>query len=219
MEKSTSALRWKIAQSAEKKWWKNYLKNKNVDEYLAWKKNYWQTILDACQPFVHIQPTDTLLDAGCGPAGIFIYFDNNKVTAFDPLLDSYEADLPHFKQAFYPNTTFVNTGIEKFTSLAKYDFIFCLNAINHVQDIELGYDVLCKYLNPNGKLIISIDAHNHNFFKHVFKALPGDILHPHQYDLEEYETFLTKRGLRLLSSRLLKHEFFFDHYLMVAEMV
>jgi 2-polyprenyl-3-methyl-5-hydroxy-6-metoxy-1,4-benzoquinol methylase len=215
---ATSTLRWKMAQSAERKWWKNYLKHKNVAEYIAWKKKYWQGMLDACAPFVDIKPADTILDAGCGPAGIFIHCTDNQVTAFDPLLDTYEADLPHFKKAFYPHATFVTAGIEQFASTEKYDYIFCLNAINHVQHIELGYDVLCKYLKPNGKLIISIDAHNHSFFKHLFRALPGDVLHPHQYDVAEYEQFLTSRNLRLLSSRLLKHEFFFDHYLQIAEM-
>jgi 2-polyprenyl-3-methyl-5-hydroxy-6-metoxy-1,4-benzoquinol methylase len=209
--------RWKIAQSAERKWWKNYLKNKNVEEYLAWKKNYWQTIVAHCQPYVSIDNTDKILDAGCGPAGIFILFDNNTVTAFDPLLDTYEKDLPHFKKSFYTNVQFVNAGIENFTSTQQYDYIFCLNAINHVQDIEKGYDVLCNYLKPNGILIVSIDAHNYNLFKTIFKHLPGDVLHPHQYNLAEYNQFIIKRGLQLLSTKNIKQEFFFDHYLQIAQ--
>ena len=30
--------RWQTAQYAERKWWQNYLKHKNVQEYLVWKK-------------------------------------------------------------------------------------------------------------------------------------------------------------------------------------
>jgi 2-polyprenyl-3-methyl-5-hydroxy-6-metoxy-1,4-benzoquinol methylase len=212
-----SNFRWQIAQQAERKWWKNYLKNKNVAEYIAWKKNYWQTIIEHCQPHINIQPTDTILDAGCGPAGIFIVFNDNAVTAFDSLLDTYEKDLPHFKKSNYPQVQFVNAGIENFSSTTQYDTIFCLNAINHVQDINKGYDVLCQYLKPGGTMVVSIDAHNYNIFKTIFKLLPGDVLHPHQYNLAEYNKFITTRGLQLLNTKNIKHEFFFDHYIQIAK--
>jgi 2-polyprenyl-6-hydroxyphenyl methylase/3-demethylubiquinone-9 3-methyltransferase len=181
--------RWNIAQSAERKWWQRYLKNKNVNEYLSWKKKYWQDFLTQCQPYFNLLSADaSILDAGCGPSGIFIQFPQHAVTAFDPLLDAYEKD-----------------------------YIFCLNAINHVQDIQKGYDKLIEYLRPNGILIVSIDAHNYSFFKFLFKSLPGDILHPHQYNVTKYNQFITNRGLQILATKKLRHEFFFDYYVQIAQ--
>jgi 2-polyprenyl-3-methyl-5-hydroxy-6-metoxy-1,4-benzoquinol methylase len=207
-------LRWKIAQFAERNWWKNYLKGKDVPTYLAWKKNYWKQLVQQLE--IEIDAEATILDAGCGPAGVFMLFPENKVCAFDPLISSYEKDLAHFKKHMYANCNFVESGLETFKANEQFDFIFCMNAINHVQQIETAYDNLVTHLKPGGHLIISIDAHNHQFFRKLFAVLPGDVLHPHQYNLLEYEQFLTQRGLQMQKSILLKKEYFFNHYVQVA---
>jgi 2-polyprenyl-6-hydroxyphenyl methylase/3-demethylubiquinone-9 3-methyltransferase len=67
-----------------------------------------------------------------------------------------------------------------------------------------------------GDVVVSIDAHNHSFFKHLFRLIPGDILHPHQYDLQEYCDFMTKRGCSISKTLLVKKEFFFSHYVVVG---
>lgn len=148
---------------------------------------------------------------------MFMLFGNNKTTAFDPLIDSYENDLPHFKKNNYPSVTFINSGLEDISINEKFDKIFCMNAINHVQDIELCYDNLIQLAKPDAFVIVTIDAHNYSFFKKIFRLLPGDILHPHQYDLNEYEKFLTSRNCDLIKSIHLKQEFFFDHYMLIAQ--
>ena len=211
------SLAWKIAQKAERKWWQIYLKNKEVAAYTSWKLTYWKTLLDTISDSVSIQPTNTVLDAGCGPAGIFMASPDHNLTAIDPLIDMYETDLPHFKRSNYPNVNFKAIGIEDFADEKQYDLIFCMNAINHVSDIKKGYANLAKLLKTKGKLVISIDVHNHSFFKYLFRILPGDILHPCQYDLDEYAAFLTNHNMAILKTEKLKSGFFFDYYVQVAE--
>ncbi len=208
--------RWAAAQFAERKWWQNYLKGKDIATYLAWKKEYWTNLQKKCTHYFSIQASEKILDAGCGPAGMFMLFDNNETVAFDPLINQYEKDLPHFKKQMYPGVQFVNAGLEDFETPNKFDVIFCMNAINHVHDIEKSFENLISFANKNAHIVVTIDAHNHSIFKHIFRLLPGDILHPHQYDLNEYQKMLTNRGCTLLASELLKHEFFFDHYLLIA---
>ena len=99
-------IRWKIAQFFEKWWWKRYLKPKNKEEYLAWKRDYWINFLHRAD--IKVPVSATTLDAGCGPAGIFMVMPE-KSTAIDPLLSSYEADLPHFRRTDYPQVHFVET--------------------------------------------------------------------------------------------------------------
>jgi 2-polyprenyl-3-methyl-5-hydroxy-6-metoxy-1,4-benzoquinol methylase len=211
--------RWKAAQFAERKWWQNYLKHKDVTQYLRWKKAYWQNLLEVCQPFFTIKSSDHILDAGCGPAGMFMLFDQQKTTAFDPLIEVYQKDLPHFKRSMYPQVEFVASGLENFYSTQQFDVVFCMNAINHVSDIEKSYDNLVALTKPNAHLVITIDAHNHSFFKKMFRLLPGDILHPHQLDLKEYEAMLTSRGCKIVTSIMLKKEFFFNHYIIIAKRI
>ncbi|MCO5248688.1 MAG: methyltransferase domain-containing protein [Chitinophagales bacterium] len=209
-------LKWKIAQSLEIKWWKRYLSDKNPEKYLKWKKNYWKQVLQEIGVSDEIKDKN-ILDAGCGPAGIFMAFENaSSVKAIDPLLDKY-TDLPHFRPRSYPNVGFEKMPLELLDGQMKYDMVFCMNAINHVSDIHLAYDKLCDVVKAHGTLVVSIDAHNHPILKKIFRALPGDALHPHQYDLKEYEQFLIERGFKIKTSFLKTHGRIFDYYILVAE--
>ncbi|MCB9032698.1 MAG: methyltransferase domain-containing protein [Chitinophagales bacterium] len=202
--------KWTVAQNLELKWWKNYLKNKNVGDYLAWKKNYWLQFLKDIEIDCNDLANKTILDAGCGPAGIFSVLNDSEVVAIDPLLDNYTT-LEHFDKNWYSHVDFVTTTIEEYRTNKKFDYVFCLNAINHVADIEKAYSVLVDQLNDNGILIISTDAHQHHFLKRIFKAIPGDALHPHQYNKKEYEQFLLDRNCSILKSYSFPANFIFDY--------
>lgn len=208
---------WKIAQKAELLWWKNYLKDKDTVEYLQWKKKYWKQLMDKFSDAVQPHALDTVLDAGCGPAGIYMVLDKCVVDAVDPLVDEYERNLSHFKKNNYPFVNFFSQPFEEFFVDKKYQLVFCMNAINHVADLKKSFGKLISSVKSDGYLIITIDAHNHSFLKYLFRLLPGDILHPHQYDIEEYKKMITVRGCEIIKEIKLKHEFFFDHYLIVGK--
>jgi 2-polyprenyl-3-methyl-5-hydroxy-6-metoxy-1,4-benzoquinol methylase len=221
--------RWKIAQAAEIRWWQGYLKNKPTADYAVWKTKYWQDLLTeiGLDAVYHSElktgekATYTeggrILDAGCGPAGIFMIFKNQKVDALDPLLDEYEAKLPHFRRENYPNVQFFSQPLESFSDKKSvYDTVFCLNAINHVADLQRAFDVLVGATKSGGTLVVSIDAHNYSVLKTIFQALPGDVLHPHQFNLAEYSAMLTSRGCRIERTILKKSEFIFNYYVLVV---
>jgi hypothetical protein len=42
-------------------------------------------------------------------------------------------------------------------------------------------------------------------------------LHPHQYNLAEYEHFLEKSGFSIDRKVVMKKEFFFDYWVLVAK--
>lgn len=210
-------IRWKIAQWFELRWWKNYLYGKSKEEYLSWKKQWWGSILSMLPVEMQIWSDAKIIDLGCGPSGVFMMYGAYDVTAVDPLIEEYEKQTPFFSRKNFPNVKFVKSTIEEFEPKEKFDFVFCMNAINHVRDFEKAMDVLVDCVGERRNLVLTIDAHNLSFFKKLFRAVPGDILHPHQYDLVEYQSFLEKRGIKILKSIRLKHEFFFDHYLIVAK--
>jgi len=209
-------LRWKIAQRFELLWWKQYLASKNKVEYLTWKKNYWQDLLVQLLGTSRLPSDKTVIDLGCGPSGVYVTLCSNRVVAVDPLLDAYEKELDFFKQSDYPHVDFKNSTIEEYVDEKTYDYVFCLNAINHVANISVATQKISDLVAQNGKLVFSIDAHNYSFFKTLFRWMPGDILHPHQYDLAEYEKMLDVVGLRVEKTIKLKQEFFFDHYVLLA---
>ncbi|MEZ4721964.1 MAG: class I SAM-dependent methyltransferase [Flavobacteriales bacterium] len=206
-------MRWQLAQWFEKRWWKRYLSEKSPDVYIAWKRKYWMDFLEKID--VHLKIEDRILDAGCGPAGIFIALDQS-VTAVDPLLAEYQM-LPHFMPANFQNVRFIQSTIENYKSDTSNDVIFCLNVINHVKHYDHALDNMVLGLKHGGTLVISIDCHNFSLPKWLFRFLPLDILHPHQYSLSEYESHIVNRGIRLLNKVKIKSGFLFDYYALVGE--
>ncbi|MCB0572921.1 MAG: methyltransferase domain-containing protein [Phaeodactylibacter sp.] len=207
-------LRWKVAQAAEIRWWKAYLARKEPLHYLRRKAAYWFRVLETTG--MSPLPDGPILDAGCGPAGIFIILEGHAVDALDPLLPQYEAALPHFRPGDYPYARFLPVPLEDFLPGPVYETVFCLNAINHVSHLGRSMEALARCLRPGGRLVLSIDAHNHHLLKKLFQALPGDILHPHQHSLDDYRRMLENRGLQIERTVRMKKGFIFDYHLLVA---
>lgn len=210
--------RWKVAQYWELKWWQSYFRKKHKNDYYQWKGQYWRAVLDK-GGFSGLQRKGLeILDAGCGPAGIFTVLDGHQVDAMDPLMNAYETQLPLFDKHEYPWVRFYEASLEDFNaSHQSYDVIFCMNAINHVADIKVATQHLADLLKDNGILWITVDAHNYQLFKQLFRLIPGDVLHPHQYDLSEYKSLVHNKVGHISEVIPLKHEFFFDHYLIIAQ--
>ncbi|NCT93946.1 MAG: class I SAM-dependent methyltransferase [Chitinophagaceae bacterium] len=207
--------KWRLAQQLEYRWWQRYLRHKDVSAYTRDKQRYWHTMLADIAPWVSVNRGQEVLDAGCGPAGVYMVLEQDRVTAIDPLLDKY-GSLPHFRPEQYPWVQFEQLPLEVLDKTAQFDLIFCLNAINHVNDLELSYDRLVQALKPGGTLVVSTDAHRNTFLKKIFQWIPGDLLHPVQMDLPDYEARLTGRGLDLVHSGVYKHDFIFDYCIMIA---
>lgn len=209
-----SRFRWKIAQYAEIRWWQNYLKSKPANDYLWSKSNYWTDFLRKIN--ISPEPGSTALDAGSGPAGIFIILKDLLVDAVDPLINHYQEKLEHFKKEKYPFVSFFPISLEDFVPEKTYDTAFCINVINHVRDLENCLDKLDSCLGSAGKLVISIDTHNYQFFKYLFRTIQVDILHPHQYDLADYRSMFERRGFEILDEVRCEKRFLFDYYVLVC---
>ena len=203
-------LRWQIAQKSEHFWWKNFTKKKNTEEYLQHKKEYWRDFLQKLE----VDPASTrepMIDIGCGPAGIFTIFDAKDILALDPLLPCYERDLDIFDKQRYPKVEFASLAFEEFLPTRQYNTVFCLNAVNHFHQLSESIEKIAKLTAPGGQLIFSIDCHNHALLKPLYRSLQFDILHPHQYDLEEYCQMLKTAGFRIGKTHRFIKRFTFDY--------
>ena len=209
-----SRLKWKLAQRYEKAWWKRYLK-RNEQEYTEYKKDYWSNILKIISE--KSAENKTVLDVGCGPSGIYMLLDKSLVTAVDPLIEDYEKELSVFSKEKYPWVKFISDKIETFESEQTYDYIFCMNSLNHVDAILLTIQKLSKMLKEDGNLILSIDVHNYKIFKYFLRYTGLDVLHPHQLSLTDYSMLLAKEGIIISKKVLLKKRFVFNHLLLIAK--
>lgn len=203
--------RWKIAQFFEEIWWKSYTKKKEPKAYLQWKKAYWITFLKQLS-IDHSKLQSPILDIGSGPAGIFILLNTqHQVHAVDPLYQEYN-NLPIYDASWYTNTSFFNNDWESFKPQQLYTSIFCLNAINHFQDLKTSIQKIKDVAAPSATIVISIDAHNTSFLKFLFRLFPFDILHPHQYDLNEYRQLFEQAGFTIVQEKCVKKERIFSYW-------
>jgi 2-polyprenyl-3-methyl-5-hydroxy-6-metoxy-1,4-benzoquinol methylase len=207
-------LRWKIAQKLEIRWWRRYLQGKQPAAYLAAKQAYWQRTLATLG--LEILPGHRVLDAGCGPAGVFIALPHCNVDAVDPLLEQYAQYLAHFAIEDYPNVRFFNQAIEDFRPEAHYNVVFCLNALNHVANIEKSCQQIVAALAPGGRLVVTVDVHKNTALRALFRAVPGDVLHPHQHALRDYVQLLRQQDCQILRTQRLKPGRIFDYYAIIV---
>ncbi len=200
--------KWWVSQKAERLWWRLYLKDKSPEDYLQWKKEYWHNFLNLIG--IKINNYSVIYDAGCGPAGIFTVLNEPQIIAVDPLLNKY-INLVHFNLTDYPNTQFICSRIEDYKYQKGFDIIFCINAINHVEDIDLALSMLNKNLKATGVMILTTDVHRTNLLKKLFQLIPGDILHPHQYNLADYEKKLKENNFAVDKLIRIKSGTIFDY--------
>ena len=199
-----------MAQWAEIRWWKHYLTPKSPDQYFDQKKQYWLRTLN--QLNITINANDSLLDAGCGPAGVFMIFEDRPIDALDPLIQSYKEQFPSLFEQYSPQINFIHQPLEAFQATEHYDYVFCFNAINHVREIDRGMEVLLNCLKPGGRFCIAVDAHRFKFIKNIFQWMPFDFLHPHQLTLSEFHQLINKHGGVIHASEKLKPGKIFDYY-------
>lgn len=213
---SNPSLRWRLAQYLERRWWQRYMQGKSPEAYLKDKKAYWARTLDQLDWVP--EPGRRVLDAGCGPAGVFVHLhDIEQVTALDPLLGSYEEDLEIFRRADYPAVKFLEQPLEHdFADEPPFAAIYCFNAINHVADWDRALDSLTAHAQRGTRMIMTSDVHRHKLLLPIFKALPGDALHPQQHGPKAYRDALTDRGWRIEWEEVLRREAIFDYTAWVA---
>ena len=201
---------WLLAQWAELRWWKRYLKKREPAKYLLWKSEYWLRFLEICK-LPSLSPGARVLDAGCGPAGIFMALSHYRVDAIDPLLAEY-ARLPHFRPDNYPWVRFYPVTLESFPGEETYDLVFCVNAINHMEDVTRSAGLLYACLKPGGVLVVSADVHKYRALRCLFRLLPLDVMHPFQEDHRGYRTLFSGAGFSELNGFRYKKGLIFDYW-------
>ncbi|PPK86401.1 2-polyprenyl-6-hydroxyphenyl methylase/3-demethylubiquinone-9 3-methyltransferase [Neolewinella xylanilytica] len=203
-------VRWQLAQALEWRWWRAYLKRKPVADYLEEKERYWHRVLEEMDWTV--APGVSVADVGCGPAGVYIALhDRQRVTAIDPLLDRYEG-LNVFSRSAYPAVRFLPLMLEDAVDLGPFRQLYCFNAINHVRDWAAGLDALTAMAEPGTELLLTSDVHRHAWLLPIFRALPGDALHPQQHGAGAYRNALLDRGWRIDGERVLRRERIFQYH-------
>jgi 2-polyprenyl-3-methyl-5-hydroxy-6-metoxy-1,4-benzoquinol methylase len=78
--------------------------------------------------------------------------------------------------------------------LAKFDSIFCLNVIEHIQDDSLAIENMMKLLKADGKLIVLVPA-----FQCLYNGIDSTLEHYRRYSKKALINVMAKHGLVIKS--------------------
>lgn len=144
--------RWRVAQNAEKEWWKKW-KLLTSKEFKTVVKEYWGHYLRLVANYLKSQ--DKILDIGCGPNGMINYIDKGERYGLDPLMDFY---LSNFEM---PKDVKWRKGIGEEIPFENeyFDVVITTNTLDHSHQPERMLKEIHRVLKKDGLLILTVDCY------------------------------------------------------------
>jgi len=135
-----SELEWKDSQQNEAWFWKEQKKSGNLEQ--RQRNVYYRNVLeDNCEILrnffdFNVLDDKVLVDVGSGPEGILHVLDGKRKIAIDPLMDEYKSLGYRITDN---NVECICCDAESIAELdLTADVVFCLNALDHMQDPKLA---------------------------------------------------------------------------------
>jgi ubiquinone/menaquinone biosynthesis C-methylase UbiE len=189
-------LLWKRAQEAEKAFqkplyaeWLSAGKKKRGFLELKRKKLFSEVLESVELNFSYFKNKE-LLDVGCGFQGIINFIDSaKKRVGLDPLIEEFSEKLKTEKCI-----EFVQGVGEKMPFESNsFDFVFCLNVLNHTAHPEEVLKEISRVLKPCGELLLWVHTFHPlvSFFNPLIALL--DAPHPHHFSSKKIKQMLSKK--------------------------
>jgi SAM-dependent methyltransferase len=141
------------AQEFEAAWWRDNFA-RLVDNPVAYSQAIMERWGFAQDKFFGLD----VLDVGCGPTQRLSWLQGMRtLDALDPLGADYERLYPDAMRAY--DVIYV-APVEDFVSMlyGRYDFVFCINCLDHCFDLARALENLRLYLRRGGRAMLSMDC-------------------------------------------------------------
>lgn len=160
--------------------------------------DYNRWLFDQCKPHLG----QRILEAGSGTGNITKFcLDREQIVATD-VADFYLTELSRLA------SNHKNVAVQKFDLLEesaaraiakqKLDTVLSMNVLEHIEDDQMALINLNRVLQPDGKLVLVVPAHNL-----LYSAMDKNLGHYRRYNLEGIEPLLKKAGFKLVEGRYL----------------
>ncbi|MEP7165227.1 MAG: methyltransferase domain-containing protein [Ferruginibacter sp.] len=113
----------------------------------------------------------TIIDIGCGNGDLTLPFiKDNKITFVDlsdKMLDIVRSKVP---VGYSQNAEFLNVDLDKFPITKKFDTVFMVGVLAHVNSLERTFTSLAGLLDNNGTLVIQF-TNKSNLISYLMKLI------------------------------------------------
>lgn len=149
---------WRNSQRNEAWFWQTQKAQGNPEQ--RHKNVYYKGILeDGCtisRDFFAQDFTDSsILDIGSGPMGILHTIESSQKVAVDSLMDTYRA--LEYKVDEHDVMSLCMDGEHLFFKHIQFDYVLCLNALDHMKDPGKAIENISNYLKNKGQLLLIVD--------------------------------------------------------------
>jgi ubiquinone/menaquinone biosynthesis C-methylase UbiE len=231
MAKAVAARRWRIAQFAEKFYWK-----RAKDAYAGVAASVWLPLAKAATMWnntvalgfsLNSFADKTVVEIGCGPAGISTVLNATVKIGLDPLASTYRREFrTDMDECQYLTARGEDVPIRDNSA----DVIFCVNVLDHVMDPNSVLRETKRILRTDGILILGLTVQSEvvktigsikqatAWYSPVSKTIKGlkdstwrKVAHPHEFEDQEISKMVTDFGFIIercfLNSALQGQEF------------
>lgn len=165
-------------------------------------------------PFLPLDARTRVLEVGCGPHGVSLFFDGPEVIATDPLGDFYDEAFAWARRGDNVRTMTARGEALPFPD-ASFDLVVSDNVLDHTRDPELVLSEIARVAKPGAALYFAVNVHEapfhwltraHERFLAEIRTL--DMLGPHPYAFrrEDAVALASRAGFRIAWERLARHE-------------
>ena len=143
----------------------------------------------------------SVLDAGCGGGQYSFYLAKQKlnasVTAYDINTEQIERLVKESKERGILNIEFAKRDLTEIDDIEKFDFVVCIDVLEHIKDDEKAIESLYKSLKSGGKIYIRVPGKNQfRYFKQLEKHSQEDHVRE-GYTIEQMKQLLTNAGFKI----------------------
>jgi SAM-dependent methyltransferase len=140
------------------------------------------------RPFVP-ESVSSLLEVGCGEGNVLSHFKEND----SYILSGIDGSVQACQLASDKGLDVRNQLVTANSSLGKYDFIYSINVLEHVEDLNGFITTLKASLNKGGKILFCLPIQDYGGYDVFFME------HVWHFNISHIEAVLQRNGLRVIS--------------------
>ncbi len=204
MSRSRSRTRWLEAQNLE-------AVTESADDIREWvrvRTDTWARLVHYLDQRSLVKKRRRILDVGGKATTIFLALPGSHRYAVDPVYGHLFEQHPFLGDLEqYRGVTFVALPVEELVE-EPFDLIFCINALDHVSEVDVVASRLKQLLAPGGVFVLIVDCYADKAVRDLVRWFDVDVPHPHHFVVEDIPRIF--RGLRLRGQDNLIFKLFFS---------